>query len=120
MKFCWCTISVKDLDESVKFYKEIIGLKLSNRFKAGQDIEIAFLGEGETQVELISGGKDQVEICSDISLGFEVESIEETMVFVKEKGIEIYSGPFKPNPYITFFYIKDPNGIKIQLVENMQ
>lgn len=120
MKFCWCTISVKDLDVSVRFYQEIIGLKLSNRFKADQDIEIAFLGEGETQVELISDSKDKTQIGSGISLGFEVESVDEMMNFVKEKGIEIYSGPFKPNPHITYFFVKDPNGLKVQFVENLQ
>lgn len=119
MKFCWCTISVKDLDESVKFYQEIIGLKLSNRFKAGPNIEIAFLGEGETRVELISDGKDKAQIGSDISLGFEVESVDEMMNFVKEKGIGIYSGPFKPNPHITYFFVKDPNGLKVQFVQNL-
>ncbi|NLK05931.1 MAG: VOC family protein, partial [Spirochaetales bacterium] len=31
--------------------------------------------------------------------------------------LEIYAGPFSPNPYVRFFYILDPNGVKIQFVE---
>jgi len=36
---------------------------------------------------------------------------------LKGKGIPVFAGPFEPSPHIKFFYIKDPNGYKIQLVE---
>jgi len=38
---------------------------------------------------------------------------------IKEKGLEVESGPFQPNPHIKFFHVKDPNGVSIQFVENM-
>lgn len=41
------------------------------------------------------------------------------MALVKEKGVEITSGPFQPNPSTKFFFITDPNGMKIQFVENL-
>jgi lactoylglutathione lyase len=47
-----------------------------------------------------------------------VESIDKMINFIKEKGLEIHSGPFQPNPSTKFFYVKDPNGLKIQFVEN--
>jgi len=53
MKFCWTTLTVKNMEESLKFYQELIGLNLNQRFQAGPNMEIAFLGQGETQVELI-------------------------------------------------------------------
>ncbi|MFO7790608.1 MAG: VOC family protein [Bacteroidales bacterium] len=120
MKFCWSTLRVKDLETSIKFYEEIIGLSVNNRFKAGSDIEIAFLGDGETKVELIydkNGG--DINVGPDISWGFEVDSLDDMMQLVKEKGISIESGPFQPSPHTRFFFIKDPNGMKIQLVEQM-
>lgn len=43
MKFCWCTIKVKNMEESLKFYKEIVGLSVSRSFKAGPGMEISFL-----------------------------------------------------------------------------
>ena len=33
MKFCWCTIMVKDMEESLKFYKEIVGLDVTEDFR---------------------------------------------------------------------------------------
>jgi len=107
------------MEESLKFYQEIVGLKQNRRFQAGPGVEIAFLGDGETEIELICRqNNDTVNIGEDISLGFEVNSIDEMMEFVKEKGIDIHSGPFQPNPKTKFFFIKDPNGLKIQFVEN--
>lgn len=118
MKFCWCTIHVNNMEESLKFYKEIVGLKENTRFKAGPGMEIAFLGEDETKIELIYDEENsRVNIGQDVSLGFQVDSLDEMMKFVKEKGIDIYSGPFQPNSQTKFFFVLDPNGLKIQFVE---
>nr|QFU78442.1 Lactoylglutathione lyase [uncultured bacterium] len=120
MKFCWVTFTVKDMEESLRFYQEIVGLTIDKRFEAGPGVEIAFLGNGETKVELICN-KDikEISIGSNISLGFEVDSVDDMMAFVKERGIAIHSGPFQPNPNIGFFYVLDPNGLKMQFVETI-
>jgi len=120
MKFCWCTLMVKNIEESLKFYQEIVGLSVDRRFKAGSGTEIAFLGDGETKVELICNeANTEVSFGTDISLGFEVKKVDEMMAFIKEKGVSIHSGPFQPNPRVKFFYVIDPNGLKIQFVENI-
>lgn len=120
MKFCWSTITVENMQESLNFYQEIVGLTVDRRLEAGPGVEIAFLGDGETKVELVCNeANKKVTIGQDISLGFEVKSVDEKIAFVKEKGIGIHSGPFQPNPHIKFFYVLDPNGLKIQFVENI-
>jgi len=120
MKFCWSTLLVKDMEESLKFYKDIVGLKENRRYPAGPGVEIVFLGEGDTQVELIyNEQKKEFSMGADISLGFEVDSVDEMISSLKEKGISIHSGPMSPNPHVKFFYVLDPNGLKIQFVENM-
>lgn len=119
MKFCWSTLAVKNMEESIEFYKEIVGLEVVKRFKSGQDTEIAFLNDGETKIELICNiDKKEINVGKDVLWGFAVDSLEDQMVLVKEKGIEITSGPFQPNPYTKFFFVSDPNGMKIQFVEN--
>ena len=120
MGFCWCTIKVKDMEESLDFYTDIVGLTIEHRFKAGPDREIIFLGSGETKVELISGKGPEVNVGIDISLGFTVDSVERKMEFLQGRGIEVIEGPFKANPSIEFFYINDPNGLRIQFVENIK
>ena len=121
MSFCWVTIHVKNMNESLEFYQELVGLKLNQRFEAGPDMELAFLGEGETQVELIYNGKNSdMNFGENISLGFKVNSVDEKMEFIKEKGLEIHSGPFQPNSSTSFFFVLDPNGLKIQFVEDVK
>ena len=121
MKLCWSTLYVKDLDESLKFYQEIVGLKLNKRFKADNHLEIAFLGEGETQIELICDKKKKDIFIGDaVSLGFLVDSVEKKMEYLKEKDIKITSQIIQPNPYSKFFFINDPNGMKIQFFEDLQ
>ncbi len=113
MKFCWSTLSVNDLEESLNFYQNIVGLKLNRRFKPNEETEIAFLGKGETKLELIHDSKNNgVNYGKDISLGFEVDSLEDKMNQLKENSINIESGPVQPNPNIRFFFIKDPNGLR--------
>jgi len=108
------------MEESLKFYQEIVGLKLERRFEAGPGVEIAFLGDGETKIELICNEENKnVNLGEDISLGFEVDSVDDMMALVKEKGIAVHSGPFQPNPHIKFFFVLDPNGLRIQFVENI-
>ncbi len=119
MNFCWSTLMVKSMEESLRFYQEIVGLTIDRRFKAGPGMEIVFLGDGETKVELIHNINDtEVSMGESISLGFNVNSVDEMMTLVKEKGYVIHSGPFQPNPNTKYFFTLDPNGLKIQFVES--
>jgi lactoylglutathione lyase len=111
---------VKDMDESLRFYQDVIGLDLERKTRPSPSMELAFLGSGETKVELIYNSKaSAISIGNDISLGFEVESLERTIESLKNKNIPVHSGPFQPNPSIKFLYVLDPNGLKIQFVENL-
>jgi len=119
MKFCWTTINVRNMDRSLQFYSDFLGLRINRRMHPNPDMEIAFLGSGETQVELIFNAKnDSINFGKDISLGFIVESIERLMEDLKAKDIPVHSGPFQPNPTTKFIYVLDPDGLKIQFVEN--
>lgn len=117
MKLLHNTIYVNDLNESMKFYEDILGLKLSKKFSAGPN-DIAFFDAGGAEIELIKSKKyDEISHSEYISFGFNVTSIDSTIEKFKEKGISIHSGPFQPNPNTKFFFIQDPNGVLIQLVE---
>lgn len=118
MKYCWTTIMVTDLEKSIAFYRDIVGLPLDRRFSAGPGGEIAFLGDGETQVELIERIGPKSTIGNAVSLGFAVDSLDDALAFVAEHGIKVESGPFQPNDHIKFFYILDPDGLRIQFSQS--
>jgi len=121
MKFCWVTINVKDMEESLRFYREVVGLELERAMKPNPGLELAFLGAGGTQVELICDSKGKSQGAGEgISLGFEIDSVERKTALLKAKGVALHSGPFQPNPSIKFFYVLDPDGVLIQFVENLR
>jgi lactoylglutathione lyase len=62
----------------------------------------------------------KVEISENISWGFTVYSVENTIETLKKDNIEICGEIFQPNPKIKYFFAKDPNGFKIQFVENVE
>lgn len=122
MAFCWSTLHVKDLDASVKFYKDAVGLKVIRRFEARPGVAIAFMGyaedEVETQLELICDVNKQNFPQSDqVSLGFDVTSLRGTKDLLETLGIELYSEIIQPNPKTKFFYVKDPDGVSVQFIE---
>ena len=45
--------------------------------------------------------------------------MDEKIKFKGKEGLEVTGGPFQPNTNIKFFFVKDPNGINIQFVENL-
>lgn len=121
MKLLWTTIYVTDLDTSIQFYCDIANLKLSKRFNAGPHNELAFLGngiEGETMIELITDQRvTNITHSESVSIGFAVNSLEELTANMKQKNIDIHSGPFE-TPNSKFVVYKDPNGFLVQFFES--
>lgn len=117
MKFLWTTIHVKDLDRSIAFYRDLLDLQVQSRITAGE-LDIAFLGyghAGEALLELIaSAGK--VTYSDSVSIGFQVESVEAMLPILKEKKIALTGGPFV-GPDHVFVFIRDPDGMQVQLFE---
>lgn len=120
MSFCHVTLKVKDLDASIRFYTEVVGLPIDKRYQAGPDTEIAFLGSGETKVELICN-KNQPDaiIGNGVSVGFKVESVPEKFDSLKGTDIPVISDIIQPNPHVSFFYVTDPDGFRVQFLENL-
>lgn len=121
MNLCWVTIKVLDMDKSLAFYQQTLGLSLNNRVEIGGGHELAFLNAGTVQLELSSSPETKnIDLGQDISIGLEVDSVEKWMNDLKDKEVEVISDIVSPNPSIKFFLIKDLNGLTIQFVENIK
>lgn len=120
MKFLWTTINVLNMEESIAFYSNLVGLELTSRFPAGPGKEIAFMGnkiEGETLVELICDTTiKEVRFEEFISIGFGVDSVVTMLDKVKSHKIPVHVGPIE-TPGAIFFLIKDPNGLNVQFFQ---
>lgn len=59
MKIKHATIGVADMEESIKFYTEILGLEIDHQFNPYPGVTITFLkGEGDAMIELIESLED--------------------------------------------------------------
>ena len=120
MKFLWTTIYVRNMDESIAFYSNLLGLQPLRRFPAAPGIEIAFMGNGtenEIFVEFLQDDHMQdVAFGEAISIGFAITSIDDMLKTVKELGLSVHSGPVQ-TPTSSFFTVKDPNDLNVQLFE---
>jgi len=117
MKLVWSTLRVKDLDATIAFYQEVLGLQVTRRFAAGPGTEIAFMGAGGVELEFIADGSGkETNAGTDISWGFAVDSLSECMALLEAKGIA-YDGPTSPNPTVRFIFISDPDGMRLQFAE---
>ena len=120
MKFLWTTIHVNDLNASVEFYTTKVGLELRRRFTAGPETEMAFLGVGETEIELIHVSHEKLSgNIEGISIGFDCEDVETHRNQLSKAGI-IVTEMISPNPSLKFFYAKDPDGVNVQFVQDMR
>ncbi|HPM00177.1 MAG TPA: VOC family protein [Bacillota bacterium] len=120
MNFRHVTLTVKDLDASIHFYTEIVGLPVDRRYQPGPDTEIAFLGTGETKVELICHRNQPDAIVGNaVSVGFEVEDILEKFESFKGTDISVVSDIIQPNQHVRFFFVADPDGFRVQFLESL-
>ena len=119
MKLCWITLHVNDLAKSLEFYQGLLNLETSNHMKINEDYEIIFLkGENDAQVELIWDKNEHVEnVDRSFSVGLEVNNLDELVELAKKSGVKKIDGPITPNPHMRFYFLGDPDGYNIQLVE---
>lgn len=117
MRMIHVTIMTKQLNESVKFYEEQVGLTILRDMRDNPEHQIVFMSDksGGTCVELVANPAAAY-YGGGISMGFEVEDIDKE--YTKKEEQDFHPGPMiSPNPHARFFFVKDPNGVDIQFVQ---
>jgi lactoylglutathione lyase len=112
---------LNDLERSVEFYKEILGLREVRRHKSPRGSELVFLKapESEELIELChfpSSGPVQVQ--PDLThLAFEVDSLEEFGRHLARHGLHYTDGPHLKDDGSGFAFIDAPEGYEIELMQ---
>lgn len=112
----YTTVTVKDLDESLDFYINIIGLKKINKFSPESGVTISFLRDEERNlIELLEDKNLSKEDFkqSRVSIGFGVENLDETLQRLKAQGVETIRPTIETPGDGKLAFIKDPNGVEI-------
>ena len=122
MQFSHVSITVKDMEKSIRFYSEAMGLELISRRVISEQRENAFLNDKISNIRIeLTFWKDKTEWTSGDELdhlAFTVPKIDEVITELRRQEVEIIREPFSLKDGTTIAYIKDPNGIRIELVES--
>jgi lactoylglutathione lyase len=111
---------VNDLDKTVRFYTEVLGLKEIRRHKSPRGSELVFLQTpgSEELIEICSyPASGPVSFCSDLThLAFEVEDIATFAAHAEKLGYPLSDGPTESSSG-TFAFIDAPEGYEIELIQ---
>ncbi len=112
---------VNDLERTVKFYKEVLGLAEVRRHKSARGSELVFLKA--------PGSKEQIEICCfpasgpvqvqpDLThLAFEVDSLDDFGRHLATLGLKYSDGPHYDADGSGIAFIDAPEGYEIELMQ---
>lgn len=115
MKVKYATMIVNDMDESIKFYTEVMGFEIDSKHNLQPGVSITLLkGEGDAMIELIKNKEYQTGLYS---VGMDVEDMQATVKELKSKGAKITMEPI-PITVGTLAFIEDPNGVRIALIQH--
>ncbi len=112
---------VNDLERTVKFYHDILGLAETRRHKSPRGSELVFLQA--------SGSSEEIEICffpnsepvqcqPDLThLAFEVDSLAEFEKHLAAHGLKYSDGPTTTSSGSIIAFIDAPEGYEIELIQ---
>ena len=112
---------VDDLDRSVKFYREVLGLTEAGRHQSSRGSRLVFLKApgSEEQIELCQyAASGPVKVQPDLThLAFEVESLEGFGRHLAGLGLNFSDGPHYDGKGGGIAFIDAPEGYEVELIQ---
>ena len=115
---------VDDLERTIAFYRDVLGLEVVERHESPRGSRLAFLKA--------PGSDELIEICSYpaagpvqvqedlVHLAFAVDDLDATMAELSAKGIPITDGPTTTSSGTRFAFIDAPEKYEVELIERKQ
>jgi methylmalonyl-CoA/ethylmalonyl-CoA epimerase len=129
MKIDHFGIAVRSLDESLPFYRNVLGLELAGRHAVeDQGVTVALLPVGDSRVELLEPASADSPVGRFIGkrgeglhhICYQVENLETALAQMKTAGIRLLDGyprlgaEGKP---VAFLHPASANGVLVELIE---
>ena len=123
-------IAVKNLEESIKYYEEVLGLECYNIEEVKeQKVKTAFLKVGDTKIELLESTDPEGPIGKFIEkkgegihhIAFAVKDIENKLKHAEEKGVRLIDTTPRKGAEglnIAFLHPKSTFGVLTELCED--
>lgn len=122
-------VAVKNLEETLKFYQDVLGLDLhGTEIVEEQKVKVAFLPVGDTEVELLESTEEDGPIARYIEkkgegmqhIAFKVDNIEKAIEEMKSKGVRMIDETPRygaGGAKIAFCHPKSTHGVLVELCE---
>ena len=121
-------IAVPDLDASLTFWRDALGLTLDHvEDVPSQKSMVAFIPCGDSEVELVKPTAEDTGVAKFIAergggmhhLCFQVDDIEEMLASLKEKGIRLINETPQvlPGRKMAFVHPKSTGGVLVELYQ---
>lgn len=113
---------VNDLERSVQFYQEALGLVVSRRHTSPRGAQLAFLATPNSAEEIelcqMPVGAIPVQVQSDLThLAFEVDDLLAFAAELKARGYELSDGPTTTGSGSLIAFIDAPEGYEVELIQ---
>jgi len=112
---------VNDLEKTVAFYRDVLGLRETARMKSPRGSELVFMKapESDEEIELCSyPGAGAVQVQPDLThLAFEVDDLDAFTKQLAKKGVKLSDGPTRASADMVFAFVDAPEGYEIELIE---
>jgi lactoylglutathione lyase len=112
---------VADLEKTVSFYRDVLGLEETRRHTSGRGSQLVFLKApgSEEEIEICKyDGSGPVIVGPDLThLAFEVDDIEEFARESARKGYPLSDGPHPNGKNGAIAFIDAPEGYEIELIQ---
>ena len=126
MKFLHSMIRVKNIEESLKFYTQVLGMKLDEKRRL-EDCWLYFLSDNDNTCQIELTFNDETP-DGGYTIGngfghfaFAVESMSEFTKKLESLGYEYLYEPFDLTGKGSMIaFIKDPDGYEIELIEKVE
>lgn len=125
MKILHTCLNVSDLDRSIEFYTDHMGLKFVSRREIKQNnAEIAFLKDESGAAIELTHWRDKKTLAEGDNfdhIAFAVDDIESTVQELKKKGVTIAMEPYSLQGSTSkIAFIKDSDGNWLELIQSIQ
>jgi len=112
---------VQDLEKTLSFYKDVLGLKEVRRHTSGRGSQLVFLKAPDSEGEIEICKFDEsgpIVVGPDLThLAFEVDDLDQFARHAEEKGYQLSDGPHSTGSSRIAF-IDAPEGYEIELIEH--
>jgi lactoylglutathione lyase len=112
---------VSDMDQTIAFYTEVLGLEVLERKTSPRGSHLAFLRvpNSDELIELCSfPPSGPVRVQEDlVHLAFQVENLDDTIASLNKKGVRVTDGPTNTSSGSRFIFIDAPDGYEVELIE---